>query len=409
MAVDRHAWSCPRVRVHLPVKAMPNAADRAVGLLSLAVLLASATWFAGTAVAPALAREWSLAPAAAAWLTSSVQLGFIAGTLLLAFSNLADRFPPRTVFAAAAVLGALANAAFALVSDGLLAAATLRFATGVTLAGIYPVGMKLVASWSPAGLGLRLGVMVGALGLGTALPYLVRWAGVGLDWRLVAVLASTAAVLGGALVRFCIGDGPGLRTRARFAPRMAWRLFREPSFRLNALGYFGHMWELYAFWSLLPFWLEGPLGPTPSRFLLAFAAVAAGAVGCVGGGVLSRRLGERRVALYALLGSATACALSPFARDLPPPLLVVFVLLWGVVVVADSPQFSALAARLCPPAYTGTALLIQNGVGFAVTVVAIQCTAAAAASCGWRWAFVLLLPGPLFGALAMVRLGRTVA
>jgi MFS family permease len=379
-------------------------ADRALARLAAAILLASATWFAGTAVAPVLAEAWRLDSGASAALTSTTQLGFIAGTLLFAALNLADRFPPRAVFAASALAGAAANAGFAL-CDGIAAACVLRFLTGVALAGVYPVAMKIVATWSLGGLGLRLGVLVGALGLGTSLPYFVQWAALDLDWRLVAWCASGCAVAGGLLVLLGVHEGPRLRARARFDLRAAARVFRDVAFRRNACGYFGHMWELYALWSLAPFWIAAARPAWRAHApLLAFALVAAGAGGCVAGGVLSRRFGERRVALAALLASALACLLSPLAFGAPPALLVAFLLAWGVVVVADSPQFSALAARLCPPEYTGTALTVQNGVGFAITVASIQLVAALAPTVAWRWLFLLLAPGPLFGAWAMHRL-----
>jgi MFS family permease len=381
-------------------------AGRALAILSSAVLLASATWFTGTAVAPQLALEWQLGPGGSAWLTSSVQLGFIAGTFAFAVLNLADRHDPRNVFAWSAAAGAIANAAFALLAADPTAASLCRFATGFALAGVYPVGMKIVASWSPGGLGLQLGIMVGALVGGTSLPYLVRWAGLGLDWRAVVLAGSAAAIAGALLVRGALPEGPRLQARAALAPRMFLRVFRDQRFRWNSCGYFGHMWELYALWALVPFALQPALGDGGDAALLSFGVVASGVAGCVLGGVASRRIGERRVALLALAGSATCCAGSGLIFGLSPPLLVPLALLWGFCAVADSPQFSALAARYCPPEYTGTALTIQNGIGFAITVAAIQCTAAFAELVGWHWAFVLLAPGPMFGAYAMLRLGR---
>ncbi|MET0556081.1 MAG: MFS transporter [Vicinamibacteria bacterium] len=383
-----------------------RAASRALLVVSAAVLLAGSTWFSGTAAVPALRASWGLGDAQAAWLTVAVQLGFITGTFVYAVFNVADVWSARRVFAASALAAAACNAGFAWASDGLASALAFRYLTGVTLAGVYPVGMKIVASWFRDGLGWRLGVLVGALGIGTASPYLVRALGAGGDWRALAGSASVAAVAAAVLVTVALADGPFLRTRARFDIRAAGRVFRDPSFRLVALGYFGHMWELYALWSLVLFFVAGRGWSPADSALVAFATVGAGAIGCVGGGLLSRRIGERRVALGALVASAACCALSGFAYALPAAGLVAFLVLWGTVAVADSPQFSALAAQCCPPEYTATALTVQNGVGFAVTVASLQLLPLLAGHLGWRWAFTVLAIGPALGAVAMARLGR---
>lgn len=381
-------------------------ASRALAVVSTAVLLAGATWFSGTAAVPALRAAWSLGDAQAAWLTVAVQLGFITGTFVYAALNVADVWNARRVFAASALAGAACNAGFAWAADGLGSALAFRYLTGLTLAGVYPVGMKIVASWFRDGLGWRLGVLVGALGIGTASPYLVRALGAGGDWRTLAGSASAASVAAAVLVTVALRDGPFLRGRARFDLRAAARVFRDPSFRLVALGYFGHMWELYALWSLVLFFVAGRGWSASHSALVAFATVAAGAVGCTGGGLLSRRIGERRVALGALVASAVCCALSGFAYALPAAALVAFLVGWGIVAVADSPQFSALAARCCPPEYTATALTVQNGIGFAVTVASLQLLPLLATRLGWRWVFTVLAIGPALGALAMTRLGR---
>jgi MFS family permease len=383
-------------------------ARRAFLVVSLAVLLATSTWFSGTAAARELVGLWSLSPTQGARLTSATQWGFIVGTLIYAASNLADRFDPRRVFCVSAIAGALCNLGFAWLSDGLAPALGFRFATGLTLAGVYPVGMKLIASWYREGLGWRLGVMVGCLTLGTAFPYGVTALGSSLDWRLLASIASLAALLGGLLVAIACGEGPLLRTRAKLDLRMIGRVFRHRPFRATAFGYFGHMWELYAFWSLAAVWLDARFEATDAWAervpWLAFAIVGVGALGCIGGGLLSRRIGERKVALLALSGSGVACLLSGFAYRLPPAALLSFLLIWGVLVVADSPQFSALAARHAPAEYTGTALTVQNGIGFLVTTVAIQTLPWLAGQIGWRWSFTVLAIGPLCGALSLRRL-----
>ena len=380
-------------------------------LVSLSVLLASATWFSGTAAAPTLRLEWRLSDTESAWLTIAVQAGFIVGTFLYASINVADRFNARRVFCASALMGAAFNAAFSGIAGGLGAGVVLRFLTGLTLAGVYPVGMKIVASWFREGLGSRLGILVGALTVGTASPYLIQALGAGFNWRTLSGVASLSAVAGGGLVLLAVNDGPYLKARARFDFRMLLKVFQHRPFRYTAFGYFGHMWELYAFWSLASFYLSarfvgrepGWAGHLP---LLSFLTVGIGAVGCAVGGWVSRWAGERRVALVSLIVSASCCAMSGFAFQLPPAALLLFLLLWGVFVVADSPQFSALAARYCPRDYTGTALTVQNGLGFAVTVLSIQLLPLIAGAVGWRWAFVFLSIGPIVGAVFMWRLGR---
>jgi MFS family permease len=388
--------------------AAESGAWRALLGACLAVLLASAPWFSGTAAVPSLRAAWGLTEAESARVTSATLVGFIAGTLLYALLNVADLFNPRRVFAASAALCAAFNAGFAFAADGLASALVLRFLTGVALAGVYPVAMKIVSGWFGSGLGLPLALMLGALNIGTAAPYLIQAAGAASDWRRLAGLASLSCLVGGLVMLGAVTDGPHLRARARFDPRMAVAVFQDRAFRYNAFGYFGHMWELYALWSLVAFyvgarWPEGGEDARRMAAVLGFLTVAAGAVGCAIGGVASRRIGERRVARAALLASATACLASGAASWLPLAGLTLFLLAWGAVAVADSPQFSALATRLAPREYVGTALTVQTGVGFAVTVAAIELMPAAARVLGWRWAFLALAPGPLLGAYFMSR------
>jgi MFS family permease len=385
--------------------------NRALGLIAVGVLLATSTWFTGTAAAPLLRKIWGLSDVQGSWLTVSVQLGFIAGTFLYAALNLPDVFSPRWVFFISAGMAGLFNAGFTLLSHNLSSALAFRFLTGVTLAGVYPVGMKLVAQWLRSSLGWGLGVMLAALTLGTSFPYLIFALGVNLEWRLLMLSASGFSLVGGMMVLF-LPSGPFLRASAPFDPRMAWRVFRDRSFRLQAFGYFGHMWELYAFWSLAAAYLAASFEHSGSALqasvpLVTFAAIGTGVGGCLIGGWVSRRAGERNVALAALVVSGFLCAVSWWLFEQDGRWVVAAVLLWGAVVIADSPQFSALAAGFCPPRYTGTALTIQNGIGFGITVLSIQLTAWLAQSLGWKWAFVFLVVGPLLGAISLFRLKAT--
>ncbi len=389
---------------------MPATSPRRIlGLISFSVLLTTSTWFSGTAATPVLRQLWGLNDLQCSWLTISVQLGFILGTFLYAVLNLPDVFPARIVFCVSAALAAVFNTGFALLSQNLSIALVFRFLTGITLAGIYPVGMKLVAQWFQSRLGWRLGILLASLTLGTAVPYLLFALGAAPDWRTLLMIASGFSLLGGGVVLIWVPQGPFLRKTAAFDPRMVFKIFRLRAFRLQALGYLGHMWELYAVWSLMASFLAASFHHTDSKYvdsvpLIAFSVIAAGAFGCVSGGWISRRVGERSVALTSLAVSGSLCALSWWIFEWDSVFVIIAALVWGVFIIADSPQFSALAAQTCPPRYTGTALTIQNGLGFAITVISIQLTSWLAQLWGWKWAFLVLFLGPLLGASALIKL-----
>lgn len=367
-------------------------------------------WFAGNAVLEDLQRQWGLAPEALGYITSAVQLGFIVGTLVFAFFALSDLFSPRLVFFACSLAGAIANAAILLLGESFAALLALRFATGFFLAGIYPVGMKIASGWYQRDLGNALGFLVGALVVGTAFPHLLKALGHALPWQGVVLGVSAVAVMGGLLMLALVPDGPHLAKAARFDPRALPAIFRVPEFRASSFGYFGHMWELYAFWAFVPWVLAAHLaGPELNVPLWSFAVIAAGGLGCAAGGLISLRRGSAPVAFAQLAASGLCCALSPLLFHAPTPLFLAFLLFWGVVVVGDSPQFSALNAQSAPRQRVGSALTIANCIGFGITIFSIQLLNSATDIVGAQWLFLLLVPGPIFGLASLMPLMRRMA
>ena len=365
-------------------------------------------WFAINAVMPALQVDAALPPAAAGWLTAAVQLGFIAGTLVFALLAVADRFSPRLVFLACSLAGALLALATALLPPTLASLIAFRVATGVCLAGIYPVGMKIAAGWYAEGLGLALGVLVGALVLGTALPFGLRALGAAWAWQSVMIVIAVFAAAGGVLMALAVPDGPHLARRspsAGLSPRALAVIWTDPKLRASVLGYFGHMWELYAFYVLLPL-IVALRWQGASASWWVFGAIGIGLFSCIGGGVLARRFGGARMAGAQLLCSGACGLVAPWLLDAPLWLWAAWLLLWGATVSGDSPQFSALTARNAPPALVGSVLTLANSIGFAVSVVTITVFAALAAARPLSQVLPWLAFGPAIGVLCLKPLLR---
>lgn len=387
----------------------PPGRTRALTLLALTLVLGMTTWFSATAVVPQLRDVWDLSPTAAAWLTISAVLGFVAGALLSSVLNVSDVFPARLVVVVSA-LGAAAANALLVAAPGVGAALPLRFATGVFLAGVYPPALKVMATWyRSAERGTALGILVGAIAVGSAVPHLVNGLG-GLPWEHV-VLASSLFSVGAGAVALVVGDGPYPFPPARFEPRQAGRVFANRGVRLASLGYFGHMWELYAMWSWFLLFFRDSLAaagrPSPDGAALGtFAVIAAGGVGCYVGGVLGDRWGRSNTTALVMAVSGS-CALGIgllFGRS--PWLVLAVGLLWGVAVVADSAQFSTAVTETADQSYVGTALTLQLAVGFTLTGATVWLVPLVRDAAGWWAAFAILAPGPALGIWAMLRLKR---
>lgn len=379
---------------------------RALGVLTFALILTMSTWFSASSVVPQLREIWGLSTGTASWLTIGVQLGFVAGAVLSSALNIADIVSPRVVILGGALGAAVANAGL-LATDSASTAIPLRFATGVMLAGVYPPALKLMATWFRSGRGIALGVLVGALTLGSALPHLVNAVG-GLEWQTVVLVTSTLTVLGG-LVALTVHEGPYPFPRAVFDPRRAPAVLADRGVRLASLGYFGHMWELYAMWGWFlvffrDFLAERGNDSGAQASLATFAVVGSGAIGCWLGGVLGDRWGRTRTTALSM-GVSGLCALGIGLLFHEPTWIVLAVgLVWGISVVADSAQFSTMVTEMADQAYVGTALTLQLAIGFTLTVVTVWLIPRFEAAVGWRWAFALLAPGPALGLWAMLRL-----
>ena len=381
-------------------------------LIALVQVLVLAVWFSASAVVPALRAEWAITQVAAVWLTASVQLGFVTGAVTSAILSLPDRLNPAKLMAACAALAALTTGAFAVAAGSLPVAVPLRFLTGMLLAGVYPVGMKLTASWSPPAVrGRSFGILIGALTLGSAMPHLVGGLAA-LPWRTVMLIAAGGALVGAGVAMVGVRTGPEVPgAPARPEPRPAPAMFGDRRPRLVNVGYLGHMWELYALWTWFPAFLLAGVGsrggPDGGVGVIAFGSVGvAGTIGCLVGGWAADRYGRPVTASTALMVSGSCCLASPMFFGAAPGWVVLLGVVWGASVIADSGVFSTLLSEVADQRYVGTALTAQTAIGFALTVVSIELVPVVADAVGWRWAFWILAPGPVVGALAMRLFGR---
>jgi MFS family permease len=384
--------------------------SRALALLASTELLGMSVWFSASAVVPALTAAWGLSGGAQAWLTMSVQLGFVAGALGSAGLNLADRIPGRWLFAVSSVLAGGATLLIPALDGGLSTALLLRFLTGIFLAGVYPVGMKIMATWTREDRGFGVGLLVGALTLGSAAPHLLKAVGRAGDWRSVLIASGALAILGGLAAAAFVREGPFRTDPPKFDWRFAAAIWRDRPVVLANAGYFGHMWELYAAWTWVPVFLVASFRQAgldeKAAALAGFVFIAAGGPGSLVAGKLADRVGRTAVTSAAMAVSGVCCLTAGLLFGGAPLALTALCLVWGFAVVADSAQFSAGASELCPADRIGTALTLQTSLGFLLTLVTIRLVPAVERLVTWRWAFAFLAFGPAAGIWAMLRLRR---
>jgi len=371
----------------------------------IAQFACTSLWFAGNAVMSDIIREFHLKSSALAYLTSSVQFGFILGTIIFAVFTITDRYAPAKVFLVCAIIGGIANAGIFLGIEKLYQLILLRFFTGFFLAGIYPVGMKIAADYHQKGLGKALGYLVGALVLGTAFPHLIKVLTHSLSWKYVLIFTSCLSILGGLLIGFLVPNGPFRQQNTKMELMAVFKLFKDKKFRAASFGYFGHMWELYTFWAFIPMMLTTYLhlhsNQTLNISLLSFLIIAIGSLSCIFGGYISLKIGSLKTAFYALFISGLCCLFSPFIFYSSPFLFLGFLFLWGMAVVADSPQFSTIIAQSAPEKLKGSALTIVNSLGFSTTIVSIQLVSWLSENYNSTYIYLALAIGPLFGLLTI--------
>jgi len=385
-------------------------APRQLAVLALAMVLGMTPWFSATVAAPGMRAEWNTTPSVSAWLTIAVQLGFVLGTFVSAVLLLSDRFSARRLASASSCLVTIATAALAWRHTGPATAIALCGLTGAALAGVYPPGIKIAAGWWRSGRGTAIGILVGALTIGSAMPNLLRALSPTERWRTIILAAAACALVSASLFGLAVRDGPFQAASAPFNPRALSTVVRNRWVALATAGYLGHMWELYAMWSSIgAFWafVMAPRALAPALApVFAFITIASGAIGCVVAGVAADRVGRPIVTIVAMAISATCALAIGFLTTAPLVVVTVVAVVWGISIVADSAQFSAAITELAPSQYVGTAITLQTCLGFLLTIITIRLVPVWVHLWGWELAYVPLAIGPVAGILAMWPLWR---
>ena len=361
-------------------------------------------WFAGNAIISDLQSAMNVGIEDTGIVTSAIQLGFISGTLIFALFSLSDRYSPRKIFFICSVLGSISNLLIYFVAIDLLSLLVLRFITGFLLTGIYPIGMKIAAGWYKEKLGNAIGFLVGSLVLGTAFPHLIKSLGGSLPWEQVIFVVSGIALVGGVLMYLLVNDGPNISSGTKFNPKAIITLFKYKKLRSSAFGYFGHMWELYTFWALIPAILLFYLKLNPIEINISywsFMIIAAGSIGCIVGGIISKKSGSAKVAFIQLSLSGLCCLISPIMFYTSAPVFLSFLIFWGMVIVGDSPQYSAIIANSAPKELVGSGLTLVNSIGFAITILSLWVVYQFLDAVNVQYVLMILAVGPALGLISM--------
>ena len=361
-------------------------------------------WFAGNAIVGDLQSAMNVGIEDTGIVTSAIQLGFISGTLIFALLSISDRYSARKLFFGCSVLGSVSNLLIYFIAYDLFSLLVLRFITGFFLTGIYPVGMKIAAGWYKEKLGNAIGLLVGSLVLGTAFPHLIKSFGGSLPWEQVIFIISVFSMAGGILMYLFVPDGPHIASGTKFNPKAILTIFKYKELRSSALGYFGHMWELYTYWAFIPLILIYYMKLNPVELNISFWAffiIASGSAGCIVGGVISKKIGSAKIAFFQLALSGICCLISPLMFYTSAPIFLTFLIFWGVVVVGDSPQYSAIIALSAPKELVGSALTLVNSLGFAITIVSIWTLYQFSDILELKYLLLILAFGPILGLISM--------